>query len=604
MFEREHLLPALLAAVLAAGLSLSSLHGNFVFDDMPAIKNNPDVDPAQTSVFHLFGDNFWGQPMGSPQAQHHSYRPFTTLTFRWNVIVSGFDPTSFHVVNVVLHALATLLFTVTCRVLCARCAVGGTTIPAAVGTLAGLLFAVHPVHTEAVSNIVCRAELLSCIFFLLSFFVYMQCCDAKAPLRMLVLAAGSYALTFAGLLCKEQGITSVVVCAVYDALIATDIDPRSILGLDKPSSTSKSSTADSIPRKPRRAGPASSAFTPATFKFLLRQATLGLFLAVVVMWRVSMNKDEVVTVDEKTNPANHIKNPLNRILTKNHYVALHAGLLVWPMPLACDWSSGAIESITSIADPRNIGTAVMYVVLVVLGLTSLIGSLHKASRRLLAMSLALLVAPFIPASGLFVEVGYVVAERLLYSPSMGFCLAAALLLYLLYEKLNVPLRVLLSIALAVLLALFAVKSWTRNAEWVSEASLYESGLMVLPNNAKLHHNFAASISDQARKEFHFREAIRIYPPYASAYVNLGVTLAQTGREEEAVKTWQQGLRQWEQRPILGDDPAILNLNSGIGLKNLGRYPEALHHFEQCLRYQPHRTTCREWRDILRDHLKK
>jgi hypothetical protein len=60
-------------------------------------------------------------------------------------------------------------------------------------------------------------------------------------------------------------------------------------------------------RKLKRAGPASNT---KMNKFLFRQGTLALFLAVVVMWRVSINKGEVVVVDEKTNPANHIKGEL------------------------------------------------------------------------------------------------------------------------------------------------------------------------------------------------------------------------------------------------------------------------------------------------------
>ncbi len=71
---------------------------------------------------------------------------------------------------------------------------------------------------------------------------------------------------------------------------------------------------------------------------------------------------------------------------------------------------------------------------------ALVGSLRSSHRRLLSLGLALLVAPFIPASGLFMEVGYVVAERLLYSPSMGYCLICAVLAGWLYEKTGSVLR--------------------------------------------------------------------------------------------------------------------------------------------------------------------
>ncbi len=57
----------------------------------------------------------------------------------------------------------------------------------------------------------------------------------------------------------------------------------------------------------------------------------------------------------------------------------------------------------------------------------------------------------------------------------------------------------------------------RNWDWYNEEQLYRTGLQVLPNNAKLHHNFATSITDYALKEHHFRAAMRIYPPYGAAW---------------------------------------------------------------------------------------
>ena len=58
--------------------------------------------------------------MGSPRAQHQSYRPFTTLTFRWNADIFGFNPTMFHVINMLLHGVATVLFTIVCELICAK----------------------------------------------------------------------------------------------------------------------------------------------------------------------------------------------------------------------------------------------------------------------------------------------------------------------------------------------------------------------------------------------------------------------------------------------------------------------------------------------------
>ena len=74
----------------------------------------------------------------------------------------------------------------------------------------------------------------------------------------------------------------------------------------------------------------------------------------------------------------------------------------------------------TLADPRNIATLILFVILAHLAYAAL------SNNRALLMSLALLAVPFLPASNLFFPVGFVVAERVLYVPSMGYCLLVAL----------------------------------------------------------------------------------------------------------------------------------------------------------------------------------
>ena len=63
-------LAALLAAVAGALVYANSLHGEMVLDDLPAVVENPDVDPAKTSALSLFRNNFWGQGMDAFDTQH------------------------------------------------------------------------------------------------------------------------------------------------------------------------------------------------------------------------------------------------------------------------------------------------------------------------------------------------------------------------------------------------------------------------------------------------------------------------------------------------------------------------------------------------------
>lgn len=156
----------LLPGVLVFAASLlsywSSLDGGFVFDDHRAILTNEDLDSSKTSLWELFQHDFWGGPM-SRKESHKSYRPLTVLTFRYlNFYFSGLEPYSYHLVNILLHSLASILLLPLSHLLlgetCARNrrgeeVGGGGVLQLHWSTYAATFFAVHSIHTEAVSMI-------------------------------------------------------------------------------------------------------------------------------------------------------------------------------------------------------------------------------------------------------------------------------------------------------------------------------------------------------------------------------------------------------------------------------------------------------------------
>ena len=91
-------------------------------------------------------------------------------------------------------------------------------------------------------------------------------------------------------------------------------------------------------------------------------------------------------------------------------------LLVFPSTLCYDWQMGSIPLVETFSDLRNLGTLIFFIFLLSLSLTSLLGWSSKGHRRVTLLGLSLLVVPFLPASNLFLRVGFVVAERILYIP--------------------------------------------------------------------------------------------------------------------------------------------------------------------------------------------
>ena len=129
-----------LCGLLGAAIYLNTLDCGLCYDDLPAIIENQDLRPNQ-SWYNLLSNDFWGVPMVS-EGSHKSYRPLCVATFRLNYLLAELEPMGYHLVNILLHGVVCYLYVHLVSLVCSE------VWPA---LIAGLLFAVHPIHTEAVS---------------------------------------------------------------------------------------------------------------------------------------------------------------------------------------------------------------------------------------------------------------------------------------------------------------------------------------------------------------------------------------------------------------------------------------------------------------------
>lgn len=194
----------------------NSLGGRFCYDDFSAIIRNPDVLPG-TPLRNVWENDFWGEPLETNRS-HKSFRPLTILSFRAHRLVGGVDAGTeegafgFHVINVFLHSLASCLFLRLCR----------TTgyLPPRWATTAALAFALHPVHVEAVANVVGRAELLAACFFLAGLICYLHAAslERNRVVASVFWVSSAVLCGFLALMSKEQGFTMYGVCIGWDLL--------------------------------------------------------------------------------------------------------------------------------------------------------------------------------------------------------------------------------------------------------------------------------------------------------------------------------------------------------------------------------------------------
>lgn len=249
----------------------------------------------------------------------------------------------------------------------------------------------------------------------------------------------------------------------------------------------------------------------------------------LLLWSCIIITVSFFLCSEQVNPAVTLPTPFRQL----HWLYLcfsNSWLLLSPSALCVDWSGSTIPLIRSLSDVRNLATLATFATLLTLGVQMI-----KRDCRGGLFALSLLVIPFIPASNLFFVVGFVVAERVLYTPSMGLCLLISLLTWELMHKGKNWMR-LIKPCLFFLLILYSTKTVLRNRDWYSEMTIWKSAVPINPENTKLYINLAheyENINDTERVLRMLRQAADLDSRDMVTLVNLGHYHHELGRLEEA-----------------------------------------------------------------------
>ncbi len=203
MFEKiRPLYLFLILGIISFGIYANSLQNQFVFDDESVVVNNTSIQSLSNIPKYFTADEGFHKVIG------RYYRPVVSTTYAIDYAIWGLKPFGFHLTNILIHLISSLLLFSVLKYMFRNFKFGLT------GAFTGsLLFAVHPVHTEAVAWVSGRTDSLVTLFFFASFLFYIKYSDDLKSQKNLNLALVFYVL---GLLSKEMIVTMPLFILLYD----------------------------------------------------------------------------------------------------------------------------------------------------------------------------------------------------------------------------------------------------------------------------------------------------------------------------------------------------------------------------------------------------
>jgi Flp pilus assembly protein TadD len=473
----------LLIAAAAALVYANSLGNGFALDDVRLVRDNPRLESLERMP------ELWLQPYWGPEgAASGLYRPATVISLALNRALTGPGAFGFHLGNLLLHALVSALVWFIVR---RHAPHYGTAL------FAALLFAVHPVHTEAVANIAGRAELLAALFVCTAWLCHDAARRAPAAGRWGAWQLAAAIGYFLAVLSKESAVLAPLVF-----LLA----------------------------QPRRDDGRTLRHSPAT-ALGVYLPTLGLALLhrarALDGWR---GAEDVAFID---NPAAFADTGV-RLATALWVQVKYALLFVWPAELSSDYSFDAIPAVDSAGDPRLWAGLLWAAALI------LLFAVAWRRARTVAIGAAVWVLFLLPSSNLVITSGTAMAERLLYLPLLGGCLIGGHLVAGTVARAADRRRAATVAILASALVLTAAgaRTMARNPVWRDNLTLAEHDARVSPRSAKLHAGAGIALHAEGRideAEPAYRRALAIYPDYAQVHYNLGELLLLRERPAEAME---------------------------------------------------------------------
>ena len=527
---------AILACITLPILIYSNaLHTPFFYDDIANIAENPDIKQLSNLKSRLIHRSKYTAQRNDPS------RPVTFLTLALNYHFGKLDTFGYHMTNLLLHLMNTLLiFFLTRKVLfhhrsksfdsppgvSSSSHENGRLIITHVPLLTALLFASHPINTEVVTYISHRSDSLATLFYLMSLLLFSESREGRMlfyPFSLLCFALS--------LLSKQISATLPAIVLMFDFIFLSDFNVKKV--------------------------------AEKKFYHIPFWAILAAFVAFRYFYLGKIGDPGVATYKTWTS--------YTYFITQFYVIVNYIKLLLVPYGQSAEHY---ILPARTMYDPR--------IVLSVAFLTIFIFSAYKFSKKRQDLSKIILFSIFwffvtLSPTSSFLPVNDAMVERRLYLPGFGFCLALMLVYVSIFGEFIFP--------LLLYILILSTLTWNRNKiymeptlAWQDVISKYPGLKMTARAHANLGNLYKAQ-GDYQKSFIEYKKSIDLDPNFTNGYVNLGILYLD---QKNYVKSREYFLKALKLNPNSGE----AHHNLGLLYKKLRQYKSAYLEFNDAIQFSP------------------
>ena len=513
-------IPIITLLFISFAVYFNALSGDFVYVDKSQIVDNPWIRDIR-NIPTILSKSVWSFQPGVIASNY--YRPLMHIVYMLNYHLFGLKPWGFHLVNVLFHCgVSVLVFLVIRRLLTKH---RDSASPAYLSPpfIAAMLFASHPIHTEAVTWIAGLPDVAFTFFYLLSFYLYILFRDGFKRGYLLSILSFSLATLF-----KEPALTLPIILIAYDYL------------LKKSDET----------------------FFARIERYLPYLVVSGIYISVRYYALRSF------APEESYGDLSTYQFIINTFPLFREYLAS----LLWPFNLNFWHTFNPISSLFEAKGMVALGVTVIFCIVAVTA---------YRKNKILSFGLLLFVIPLLPVFYIKGISFKPYADRYLYLPSVGFVLLPAIFLSWAREKRQRAARSITAVFI-VIGALYTIGTINRNKVWQNDLNLWSDTLKKSPDSEMAHNNLGVVYRSQGRLDraiAEYQAALRLNPDYAEAHINLGLVYASQGQWDKAIAEYQAVLR-------LNPDSVGAHNNLGIAYASQGQWDKAIAEYQAALQQNP------------------